>query len=153
MRGKERYLMDLTIVKSKDVLCSFKIIGKAQAKQRPRVLKTGITYTPKETVQAESFIKMLAKQAMTSKPSTEPLQLCIQIKRRIPKSFSDKKRSSALTGEIKPTTRPDIDNQVKLIKDALNGVCWIDDSQVCKLSAEKVYAEDEETCVTIMIIS
>lgn len=38
-----------------------------------------------------------------------------------------------------PTTRPDLDNLTKAIKDALRGVVYRDDSQVVQLAARKVY--------------
>lgn len=37
-----------------------------------------------------------------------------------------------------PKARPDLDNLVKLILDAANGVLWADDSQVVHLEAEKI---------------
>ena len=36
----------------------FKIPGKAQAKQRPRMGRSGIVYTPKETLVYENYVKM-----------------------------------------------------------------------------------------------
>jgi Holliday junction resolvase RusA-like endonuclease len=36
-------------------------------------------------------------------------------------------------------TRPDLDNLIKAVKDALKGVVWRDDQQVCRLVAEKRY--------------
>lgn len=35
-------------------------------------------------------------------------------------------------------TRPDVDNLIKNVLDALNGVCWHDDGQVAGISAVKV---------------
>ena len=35
------------------------------------------------------------------------------------------------------TKRPDLDNVVKAVKDAANGIVWRDDSQVCKMAAHK----------------
>lgn len=39
--------------------------------------------------------------------------------------------------------RPDIDNLQKGIFDALNGVCWKDDSQIVEVLAQKVYVDSE----------
>lgn len=39
-----------------------------------------------------------------------------------------------------PTTKPDLDNLEKNIKDALNGVAWHDDAQVCDVTKKKRYA-------------
>lgn len=40
--------------------------------------------------------------------------------------------------------RPDIENLAKAVMDAANGVLWIDDSQVVRLSVEKLYAAQGE---------
>jgi Holliday junction resolvase RusA-like endonuclease len=37
------------------------------------------------------------------------------------------------------TKKPDIDNLAKAVMDALNGIVWKDDSQICELSAVKIY--------------
>lgn len=83
--------------------------GKAQSKQRPRVMKTGFTFTPKETVNAEAFIRGLALQAMGGhRPMEGAVKLVVKIFRPIPKSFSKKKRSQAIGGVLLPITRPDL---------------------------------------------
>jgi len=37
------------------------------------------------------------------------------------------------------TVKPDVDNLIKLIFDALNGIFWRDDTIICKLESEKRY--------------
>lgn len=37
--------------------------------------------------------------------------------------------------------KPDLDNMIKAVKDALKGIVWRDDSQVCSLYASKKYRE------------
>ena len=131
---------------------TFKIPGKAQPKQRARVTKGGHAYTPAKTMNAEAFIKSLALAAMDGEAPLEgPLRLSVSIYRAIPSSFSKKKREAARRGYLYPTTRPDLDNQVKLIKDALNGICFQDDAQVVTLIAQKRYCifEAASTVVTI----
>lgn len=49
------------------------------------------------------------------------------------------------------TRRPDADNMIKLVKDALNGVFWRDDSQV-QISAVKLYSSRPRTQVEIIAI-
>ena len=39
-----------------------------------------------------------------------------------------------------PTVTPDADNIAKAVLDALNGILWFDDKQVCELTIHKVYA-------------
>lgn len=40
-----------------------------------------------------------------------------------------------------PVVKPDLDNYVKLVLDACNGYLWPDDSQVCRVTAEKTYSQ------------
>ena len=49
---------------------------------------------------------------------------------------ADKLKPSAPVWHI---ARPDIDNFIKFIMDALNGTYWRDDSQICLISAKKIY--------------
>ena len=50
------------------------------------------------------------------------------------------------------TKRPDVDNLGKAILDALNGVAWIDDSQVTRLYIGKCWGNDACTEVEIKIL-
>lgn len=67
-------------------------------------------------------------------------------------------RSKAQTTKNKPMHRlphakkPDLDNLEKAILDALNGVAWVDDSQVCKVLKEKIIAAGDEQPRTIVRI-
>ena len=41
-----------------------------------------------------------------------------------------------------PTVAPDVDKLARAVADALNGVCWSDDAQVCKLVVTKLYSDE-----------
>lgn len=43
------------------------------------------------------------------------------------------KKTAMLSGELLPTKKPDIDNIVKAVLDALNEVAYRDDTQVVEL--------------------
>jgi Holliday junction resolvase RusA-like endonuclease len=59
---------------------------------------------------------------------------------RRPKSMAKK-----TAGDIVPhTSRPDVDNCVKAVKDALKVIVWLDDSQVSMLFARKRYTVGNE---------
>ena len=47
-------------------------------------------------------------------------------------------------------TKPDSDNLIKFVCDALNGVFYKDDSQITRIQAVKVYAKEPSTEITIM---
>ena len=54
-----------------------------------------------------------------------------------------------LSGEIKPTKKPDADNIVKIICDALNNIAYKDDTQVVDLQVKKIYGGTEKVIVEI----
>ena len=54
-----------------------------------------------------------------------------------------------LQNEISPTKKPDIDNIVKIILDAMNKFAFKDDTQITKLSVEKRYGEEEKIYIEI----
>ncbi len=49
---------------------------------------------------------------------------------RIPKSDSKNKRQLKLDGKIRPNKKPDVDNIIKAVLDALNGVAYTDDAAI-----------------------
>lgn len=102
------------------------------AKARPRFTRNGRTYTPKSTRQAEESLAYIARLVrQLSHPWEGEVSLQIQVYLTRPKSS---KRPS-------PTVKPDLDNYIKLVCDALNGIVWRDDSQVTQVSASKTYCE------------
>jgi Holliday junction resolvase RusA-like endonuclease len=49
---------------------------------------------------------------------------------RVPPSKSKRWQSDAIAGVIRPTTRPDLDNLIKQLKDCMKNIFWLDDKQV-----------------------
>jgi Holliday junction resolvase RusA-like endonuclease len=47
------------------------------------------------------------------------------------------------------TKRPDADNLAKLVKDAMNGVFYLDDAQVVRLRVKKEYSRTPRTFVML----
>lgn len=129
---------------------SFNIQGPMRGKQRPRATRMGRIYTPKETVNAEAYIKYLASVAMGEmEPFTGALKATFAIYVEIPKSFTKGKREAALAGTVYPTTKPDLDNIVKLLADAMNGVVYKDDKQIVSICVSKKYADSASAHVYI----
>ena len=54
-----------------------------------------------------------------------------------------------LNGEMLPAKQPDIDNIMKIVLDALNGVAYHDDSQICKVNFMKMYSENPRLKILI----
>lgn len=73
-------------------------------------------------------------------PALGDCHLYISVFKRIPKSFSQRKRILAELGLLRPEKSPDLDNYVKSIEDALKSVLWMDDCQVTFTESKKLYS-------------
>lgn len=77
----------------------------------------------------------------------------IIINKRPPKSWSKKKQYAAMSGEIFPAVKPDVDNYAKSIKDGMEGIAFKIDSQVVKLNIEKRYSDVDNAEIDITEVS
>src|SRR5262245_37020942 len=115
------------------------IAGPPTAKGRPRMTRKGFAYTPAATRKAHG--RLAAQQAVNGRsPITAPVRAEIIVDLPVPTSWSAKRRDAALRGDIRPTTRPDVDNYVKAGIDSINAIVIADDSLVVELAAIKQYA-------------
>jgi len=136
----------------------FSVLGEPQGKARARTvrLKSGASqsYTPKETVLYENLIVTeYRRQVGAAKfPDNEMLDLRIVAYYTIPASVSKKKKRQMEDGEIRPTKKPDMDNIVKVVSDALNTVAFRDDSQIVDCQVRKYYSYQPRIEVTILTV-
>ena len=133
----------------------FTVYGPVVAKQRPRVTRQGNfvkTYTPEATANYETLVRLSFIQENPNFKTIEkdiPLTCIITIYKGIPQSTSKKKREMMLNGQIRPTSKIDLDNGIKSILDGLNKVAFEDDSQIVELRASKHYSETPRAEVEI----
>lgn len=102
-------------------------------KGRPRFGK-GFTYTDKKTVAKETEIRWLLQK---EKPVRFDGPICLDVR------FYFLKPKSAPKKRQHHTVRPDLDNLLKLVSDACNGILWKDDAQICEIYIWKLYSERE----------
>lgn len=139
----------MTVVRTEHVV-SFRVCGLPKGKARPRVTKTGHAYTPAATVAWENTIRLQATHAMRGVELPDGnlivrMAFCFQP----PKSYA-KKRRELLVLEGRPMPhKPDIDNLVKAVLDACNGIAYRDDAAVVEIDAKKRYGEEDGVQVTI----
>jgi Holliday junction resolvase RusA-like endonuclease len=129
----------------------FRIDGKAVGKARPR-FANGRVFTPAGTKAAEGTVADLATDAMLQIPSvafTGPVRLEMEVIVAIPPSWSKKKRGLAELQGIRPTVKPDIDNHIKLVADAMNGLVYEDDRQIVEVSVSRRYGPEAYTDVIV----
>ena len=124
----------------------FKVPAIPIAQPRPRARFRGnriVIYTPeKDQVNAfKSHVRLTAAKHWTDPPMTGPLRVNVDF------VFP---RTKAQTWKTRPmlrlwhTKKPDIDNCVKAVWDALTGLVWVDDSQICQCTLMKAIASGSE---------
>ena len=122
----------------------FTIPGEPCGKARPRVVRNGNfsrAYTPEKTVNYETLVKLeYQRQCGDAYISEGGIHMSITARFAIPKSASKRKAQAMLDGVIRPTKKPDCDNIIKIVCDALNGIAYKDDAQIVSVSIEKRYS-------------
>lgn len=117
------------------------LLGAPRGKERPRTTKTGHIYTPQKTRDYEGALKFAAQQVMGDRPPLAgPLEMEMEVIVPISLSWPKKRQEAARSGREWPTKKPDGDNFLKM-KDALNLIVWIDDSQIVRERIEKRYGD------------
>lgn len=136
-------------------------VGK-QAKQRD---ERGFDFVPKLS---RDYYKWIRKHFDDQFPNFEQFDCALIVEYKvyflIPKSWSKKKKEMAVSGQIVPTVKPDLDNISKIF-DALNPErikdsrtkqivriitrAWRDDAQIARLKLSKDYSFNPRVEVTI----
>lgn len=122
------------------------VAGEPQGKGRPRFIRTatgGRAITPPKTRAYEDFIKWeYTRQCNYFFKDKTMLKMEINAFFKVPSSKSKKQKEKMLNNEIRPTKKPDMDNIVKAVADALNKVAYIDDSQIVECIVKKYYSKE-----------
>jgi Holliday junction resolvase RusA-like endonuclease len=132
------------------------LAGEPQGKGRARSFvnrSSGriVVTTPEKTRSYEGMLRSEAANATNgAEPYEGPLEVEVVARFSMTKAIagSKKKRAAALSGAIRPTRKPDVDNVLKLL-DSMNKIVWRDDAQIVKATVTKVYAEAPALVVTV----
>ena len=132
-------------------MLEFKVIGRPQGKERPRINTfTKRAYTTKKTLEYEEQVQEAFRLKYGNiEPLEGAIHALIVAVFEVPKSYSKKRRQEILEKESLYTHRPDGDNIAKAILDSLNGLAFKDDSQVVCLTVIKIYGEESEVIVKL----
>lgn len=130
--------------------------GRPTTKQRPRFAR-GRAYKPRIEKEREKAFRNSAIEQLAEYGLTEPygpeyvVKLTIYFTFPYPKSFSKKKKTAVRIQNFY-TSPPDLDNLIKFVKDALNGVLYADDRQVWSYGGcTKKYGEQPGTVVIAVV--
>lgn len=127
-------------------MITFIVDGKPQGKLRARTFYNSRmgrmqSITPQQTKDYEDLIAWSYKAAGGRYLGDRLVEVDISAFYDIPKSTSKKKRQEILENGIRPTVKPDCDNIIKVVLDALNSIAYTDDKQVVSVRCQKYYTE------------
>lgn len=129
---------------------SFVVDGEVRPKERPRFTRSGVIFTPKRTLDYENKVKSAYLSECPSGMAFPecPVELRLDVFVGVPKSYSAKKKERMIEFEF-PTKKPDVDNMLKAIADALNGVAYTDDKQVVLVIVRKFWSLEPRAEITL----
>ena len=135
---------------------TFHVPGKPQGKARARTfynkaMGKHMSVTPDGTVLYENLIKerFLNCSGGFYAERGAPVTLRVIARFLPPKSVSKKRQHEMLEGMELPLKKPDMDNIVKVVADALSGVAYHDDTQIVYVTAKKAYSALEGLDITV----
>ncbi len=122
------------------------VMGQPVAQGRPkfsRICGHVTAYDPEKSKNYKALVRSEAQRVYEMDknfaPIDGPCYMTLTVGRSVPKSWSKKMKAMAIKGEIRPTSKPDLDNYLKGILDAINTVIVKDDSRVIGINAIKIY--------------
>ena len=134
----------------------FSVKGKPNAQMRHRTVnRPGFKGTYDPSKDAKKDFLLMAHNKAPKEPLTGPLGLTAIFYMPRPKNhFGTGKKASFLKEDAPEyyTNRPDCDNFCKLVMDALTGIFWRDDSQICQLFTQKLYSDSPRTYILIQTL-
>ena len=131
---------------------TFVVPGEPVGKGRPRFVKaTGHTYTPEKTSNFETLVRWEYHRQCDGMRFEDGEKLCIRVEAffGIPKSKPKRVQKDMELGLIRHTHKPDADNILKAVADALNHIAYHDDSAIVYAEISKKYSRTPETRITL----
>lgn len=120
---------------------TFTYYGEPKSQARPRSSsKGGFFYDPSKGLKQWLLSQVVSQLPPNFKPIDGAMEATMRFYRGMPKGGSKKDKILMELGVIRPSGRPDIDNFIKLVQDALNKTLYSDDSNIVTLHAEKFYS-------------
>lgn len=123
------------------------------AVQSVRTTKAGRQYQPTRIVKFKREVSREAKHQLGNKWQLLSGEVWVELEFdfALPKSAKTTLKHRVWKGNEKVAMlcRPDVDNCTKGVLDALNGIAWVDDCQVRKITATKNYAQTDGITITI----
>ena len=136
---------------SENEVINIVIYGNPVPQGRPKFARRGnfvTAYDPQRSRNYKQWLRLniidKLKKVEGWKPYESAILVDIVFYMGIPTSWGKKKRTEAAQGLVRPTSKKsgDLDNLVKAVQDAGNGLLWVDDSIITDLRARKRYTPE-----------
>lgn len=109
-----------------------------------------VAYDPDKSRTFKKLLGYVAKHQYKGEPiEGKPLEVFINIYRSNQKHTSRKELTRREKGLSVPLKKPDTDNYIKSILDALTGIIWADDNIIQHIDARKFYSEKPRVEITV----
>lgn len=125
---------------------------KPYGKQSVRFTKKGFSYIPKETrdyqnIVKHSFLEQTTLQERKFLLEQDNLSVDVVAMFSPPKSYSVTKKNRLLNTPY--NKKPDADNILKALLDAINGIAFTDDAVISRITINKIYKNVEGIIVVL----
>jgi len=131
-----------------DPVVSFKVHGNPVPQGRPRIIKKGQHYGAKDPDTSRVYkdrLRLLAHEHRQEPLLEGPLFLRL--------TFEVLKPKSARKRDVWRHKKPDLDNLVKAVMDAMVGVMYRDDAQIVGLESYKLYSASPGVTLELWTLS
>ena len=97
----------------------------------------------------KAFLKAWSKNDLAF-PKDRPVRICVTAYYSPAASTSKRKLAQMQAGLLLPTKKPDLDNVIKAVCDALNKFAYHDDSQIVAIECSKAFGNPSGLSVILM---
>lgn len=129
---------------------TFIVPSKIQGKARARTVVNNYTgkahsFTPEATQSYENLIRWCYENCPDKKHlKDKPFNISIRAYFKVPNSYSKKKKELCYNNKLAIKKKPDLDNILKVVLDALNGIAYDDDKNAQIIYIKKLWANKDE---------
>lgn len=141
-------------------MIEFFVPGPPQGKARARTFTTMTgrvrSCTPPKTAAYEAMIRSCYRVAAQGQPEPyygpgTPVRIAVTAFYKIPVKTNKRTIVRMQHGLVRPMRKPDLDNILKAVCDALNGIAYKDDAQIVDIATSKFYSCEAEEGLRIEV--
>lgn len=122
--------------------------------KRPTPGGGGKAYTDAGDAAHRNAVALIAQSKRTRMAQKgEAVRLTVVFVLPTPKGASPAEAEQMIAlSRVLPTGAPDLDNLVKGIQDAMSGIVYADDAQVCSYRIDKIYGAEPKTLIQVDVM-